>query len=231
MSTPVRYLSALLALCYPLTAWIAAHRHSHTLTIAAIALLAAAVLVPSLARPRRGAWIALPFLALGLWLLNRVPNNLVLLYAPPVLIPGFLAWVFGHTLARGRTPLIEQLVRLLHLPGDEVEPAVWPYARRLTLAWTLLLAGIATVNLVLGALVVPEGLLMAAGIAPMVSVTQAQWSLFANLLGYALIAGFFVIEYAYRRRRFPQQPYRNFFDFMRRTIAASPRLMSLERSH
>ena len=139
-----------------------------------------------------------------------------------MLIPAFLAWVFGHTLARDRTPLIAQLVQLLHPPQDSIDAAVWPYARRLTLAWTILLLMIALTNLVLAALVTPDGLLIAAGIAPRLTVSQDQWSLFANLIGYLLIVAFFVVEYAYRRRRFPQQPYRNFFDFLRRTIAASP---------
>ena len=38
------------------------------------------------------------------------------LYLPPVLVPAFLAWVFGQTLLPGRTPLIEQLVHVLHAP-------------------------------------------------------------------------------------------------------------------
>ena len=190
-----------------------------------MALLAAAVLVPAMIRGRLGAWLALPVAVTCLWLLSRWRSDLLPLYAPPVLVPAFLAWVFGHTLAGRQTPLIAQLVSLLHAPGDEIDAAVWPYARRLTLAWTVLLTAVATTNLVLAALVVPDGLLMAAGVVPPFAVSPDVWSLFANLLGYLLVAAFFLIEYAYRRRRFPQQPYRNFFDFLARTIAASPRLL------
>jgi len=151
------------------------------------------------------------------------------LYAPPVLIPAFLGWVFGHTLSRHQTPLIAQFVTLLHSPDDPIDAAVWPYARALTLAWTILLVTIAVTNLALAALLSPDGLLLAANITPPFTVTQRQWSLFANLIGYLLIAAFFVGEYAWRRRRFPQQPYRNFFDFLRRTIAVSPRLLTFQR--
>lgn len=229
MSNFARYLSAALALMYPVTAFVAARQHSTALTVTAIGVLCGAVLVPSLWRGRAGAWLTVPLIALGLWWLAHVQGNAVSLYAPPVLIPGFLAWVFGYTLGGGRTPLIAQMVTLIHPPGDRIDDSVWPYARRLTLAWTLLLAVIALINLLLAALLSPGGLLLAAGIEPPIAVTHDQWSLFANLLGYLLIAAFFVCEYAYRRRRFPQQPYRNFFDFLRRTIAASPQLLTFER--
>jgi hypothetical protein len=86
------------------------------------------------------------------------------------------------------------------------------------------------VNLLLALLVAPEGLLLAAGITPPVTVRQQVWSLFANLIGYVSIASFFVLEYAYRRRRFPQQPYRNFIDFIGRTIAVSPQLLERARA-
>lgn len=214
---------------YPVTAFVAVAHHSAALTLLAIAILAGAVLTPALGRGEPGAWIAVPCVAAALWLLSRTPASMLTLYAPPVLIPAFLAWVFGHTLAKDQTPLIAQLVRLLHPPGDPIDDAVWPYARSLTLAWTLLLSAIAATNLLLAALLSPEGLLLAMNVTPPVSVSLRQWSLFANLIGYLLIAGFFVCEYAYRRRRFPQQPYRNFFDFLRRTIAASPRLLMFQR--
>ncbi len=230
MSNSARYLSALLALSYPVTAHLAVSRHSASLAVLAIALLAAAVLVPPLMRGKRTAWIALPCVALGIWLMARTQSHALSLYAPPVLIPAFMAWGFGHTLLQHQTPLIAQFVRLLHAPDDAIDAAVWPYARRLTWVWTLLLSGIALTNLLLAALIAPDGWLLAAGIKPPVTVSQQQWSLFANLLGYLLIAAFFVSEYVYRRHRFPHQPHRNFFEFLRRTLAASPRLLTSQRS-
>jgi hypothetical protein len=61
-------------------------------------------------------------------------------------------------------------------------------------------------------------------------VPLGWWSLFANLIGYLLVAAFFLIEYAYRGRRFPQQPYRNLFDFLRRMLAALPELVARART-
>jgi uncharacterized membrane protein len=116
--------------------------------------------------------------------------------------------VFGNTLLPGRTPLIAQLIRLLQPPGDEPEDAVWSYARKLTAAWTMLFVALVAFNLALAALAAPH-----------------VWSLFTNLIEYLIVAAFFAIEYAYRRQRFPRQPYRNMFDFLRRLLAAMPRLM------
>ena len=83
---------------------------------------------------------------------------------------------------------------------------------------------LATFNLLLAAFVEPDGLLRASGIEPRLAVSHEVWSLFTNLLEYLLVAAFFVIEYAYRRQRFPRQPYRNMFDFLRRMLAAMPRI-------
>ena len=69
---------------------------------------------------------------------------------------------------------------------------------------------------------VPDGLLRASGIDPPLAVSHELWSLFTNLID------FFVIESAYRRHRFPRQPYRNMFDFLRRMAAAMPRIRRLQ---
>lgn len=224
-----RYLSPICALCYPLTAHFAVARHSVALTLLAIALLAATMLIPSLVRGRWVAWVTVPVIIACLWLLSRSHTNQLPLYVPPVLVPAFMAWVFGQTLAKDRVPMIEQIVRLLHPPDDPPEAAVWAYARKLTLAWTILFIGLATVNLVLAATVRPEGLMLAAGVEPPFTVSQETWSLFANLIGYLLVGAFFVLEFGYRRKRFPRQPYRNLFDFLRQMLAATPRLMRFER--
>jgi uncharacterized membrane protein len=226
MSEPaaVRQLTTVLAFAYPVLAHFAIARSSAVLTIAAIALLAILSFLPGLLRGRRGAWLALAVVGIGCWWLSQASLPILPLYAPPVLVPTFLACVFGQTLLRGRTPLISQLILVLH-PHEEPEHGVWSYARRLTLAWTVLFVALAAFNFALAALADPDGLLLAGGIRPPVSVPQSWWSLFTNLIDYLIVASFFVIEYAYRRRRFPQQPYRNMFEFLRRMLAALPRLI------
>jgi uncharacterized membrane protein len=223
------HLASLIALTYPVLAHLAVTRSSPGLAVAAIAVLAAAALLPALARWHTGAWLAAIAIVLACWRLSLSRIPALPLYAPPVLVPAFMAWVFGQTLAPGRAPLIAQLIRHMHAEAEqEPEPAVWQYARRLTLIWTALFAFIATVNFVLAALAAPDGLLLAAGFRPPISVPQEWWSWFANGIDYGLIAGLFLIEYAWRRRRFPEQPYRNMFDFLRRMAIAMPRLAHRE---
>jgi uncharacterized membrane protein len=144
-----------------------------------------------------------------------------------VLIPCFMAWIFGRTLAGGRTPLIERIVRLSHSPREPIDAAVLVYARRLTLTWTVLFVFLGTVNLVLALCATPNGILPWLGVDPPVRVPRETWSLFANVLNYLIVAAFFTLEYAWRRYRFPHQPYANMFDFIRRTAALGPRIFGM----
>ena len=79
--------------------------------------------------------------------------------------------------------------------------------------WTALLVVLAVINAALALCADPDGLLLTFGVQPAVTVPLNLWSLFANVLNYLLVAALFVGEFAYRRRRFPQQPYRGLLDF------------------
>lgn len=219
-------LKIILALAYPLVAHFAVIRSSMALIILALALLIGVALLPALVAGNKPAWLVVPVIAAGLWWLSRSAHATLPLYIAPVLVPGFMAGVFGSSLLAGQTPVIEQLIHLMQPPGETPEAAVWIYARALTLAWTVLFVLVATTNLVLALLARPGGLLLIGGFTPPFTVPLEWWSLFANLIGYLLVAAFFVIEYAYRRHRFPRQPYRNMLDFFLRVLAAMPRLVS-----
>ena len=134
---PARQVTTALAFAYPLVAHLAVARSSAKLTIAAIALLALSVLLFPGARPARLAWLAVPLVVAAAGGC-RSSMHVLPLYLPPVLVPAFLAWVFGKTLLPGRTPLIEQLVHMLHAP--DAVPVGTPRScmRGLTLAWTVL---------------------------------------------------------------------------------------------
>lgn len=206
--SPTRQVTTALAFAYPLVAHLAVARSSAKLTIAAIAMLALSILLSSLVRGRLVAWLAVPLLIAACWWLANSSMHVQPLYLPPVLVPVFLAWIFGQTLLPGHTPLIEQLVHMLHAPDAVPEDAALVYARRLTLAWTVLFVALASTNLLLAVFAEPE-----------------QWSLFANLIAYVIVVAFFAVEYAYRRRRFPHQPYRNMLEFVQRLLASLPGLL------
>lgn len=226
----MKALAVALALGYPLLAHAASHFHSAPLALAAGAVLVLLVALPGIARGRIGAWIVLVAGSAALGALAALGNAQLPLFLPPVAINAFLAWLFGHTLRAGRMPLIERLVRLLHPPAEPLDARVPAYTRRLTALWAGLFATMALLAAVLAALAVPGGLLDAAGITPPLPVTLSSWSLWSNLLGYLVVALLFVAEYAWRRRVFPQQPYRGFADFTRQVAAAGPRLWQALRA-
>jgi uncharacterized membrane protein/3-hydroxymyristoyl/3-hydroxydecanoyl-(acyl carrier protein) dehydratase len=212
------------AVAYPLLAHGASILESPGLTLASVVILAIAILFKPLTEGRPAAWLILPLVAaaiIGLWHLDAVS---LVLFLPPVLLNVFLAWLFGHTLARNSTPLIERLVRLLQPPGVPAEPAVIRYAGRLTRAWTALFVMLAAVNLGLAACATPGGLLESIGVPAPLQVSRSVWSLFANVLNYVIVGAFFLLEYAYRRRRFRNRPYRNLPEFLRLAAAAGPAL-------
>jgi uncharacterized membrane protein len=221
-----RFAGTALAVAYPLFAHAASVLGSRSLTLASVAILAMAVLARPLLSKRRWAWLALPVLALAFAALWKLDSAALVLFLPPVLLNAYLAWLFGHTLARGGTPLIERLVRLLQPPGVPPEEGVVEYAQLLTKMWAALFVVLALTNLVLAACARPAGLLETIGIHTTISVSRETWSLFANVLNYLIVAAVFLLEFSYRRRRFPGRPYRNLPDFLRRAAAVGPALLA-----
>jgi uncharacterized membrane protein len=215
-----------LAISYPLVAHLAAARSSASLAVVSLVVLAAIVLLPALARGSVLGWFSALAVGIGIsWVAGKDVAWLPM-YAPPVVLTFLMAWTFGRSLAPGDVPLIERMARLMHAPGEQIDPAIPVYARRLTLGWTVLLAMLGTINLLLALCATPHGILLWLGVPPPVSVPREIWSLFANVLNYVIVGIFFLIEYGYRRYRFPQQPYANMLDFIRRALAVGPRVIN-----
>jgi len=210
-----------LGVTYPIAAHLAVLSGAPGFIAASVGLLVLLVLLPGLLTRRPVAWGLLLVAGAGIYAAAVRGHVLLLLFLPPVLINGFMAWLFGHTLRPGQRPLIERIIRALHGGRDDIDAAIVGYARRLTLAWTALFGALAVLNFVLAALATPGGLLLTAGVTPPVTVPLEAWSLFANVINYLIVAAMFAIEFQFRRRRFPQQSYRGFFDFLRRLSGVS----------
>jgi len=208
-----------MGLSYPLLAHVAALSGRPGLIAVSIGWLVVLTLLPGLRRLRPAAWAALAAASVGLYAIAGSAAAPRLLFLPPVLIIGFMAWVFGHTLRHGGTPLIESIIRALNGPQDSLNEDIIRYARRLTGVWTALLMVLAVINAALALCAEPGGLLLTFGLQPAVTVPLSLWSLFANVLNYLLVAALFVAEFLYRQRRFPQQPYRGLLDFTRRVAS------------
>jgi uncharacterized membrane protein len=218
----LKALMVVLAVCYPLLAHMAVRADSVLLTVASIAVLALLVLLPGLLRGNVTAWLTALAITGALALLSQQSLIWLPLYAPAVLSDLAVAWVFARTLLPERIPLVLRIVRLLHSPDEQLNPGIPPYARRLTVAWAVLFSVLGLVSLTLALFAAPNGILLLVGVRPGVTVSQHSWSLFANFIEYLIVAGFFGLEYSYRRHRFPEQPYTNVLDFLRRMRTVAP---------
>lgn len=164
--------------------------------------LATLVVVAMVAGQGKAGWSALAWVcaaaggvAAALFLLR--PAYLV--YLPCMFINGALAWLFQRTLAAGREPLISRFARLER--GGHLPAVLAGYTRRLTVLWTLFFYALLAESVLLAGLASTE-----------------TYLLFANTLNYLLVAGFFLIEYVYRRIRYHQFPHASPLDFIRMLI-------------
>lgn len=200
------WLRIALVVAYPLLAHLAAATGSGWIAGLAAFDIALLALASGLLQWRMWAWALLAVIALALaWLAPTAHALLPLLLAPPVFV-AMAAWAFARTLRPGRIPLVGQIAAALDgVAWTGMEPEVRGYTTAVTRAWALLLAALACADLLLALLAVPGGLLAQLGVASPLSVSQAQWSWFANIGDYLVIGGFLLGEFAYRRRRFPQQ--------------------------
>lgn len=213
----------LLAIGYPLLAHWASVQDRSDIAVLALLDLCLIVLLMPLSQRRPWAWALLALAAIGLWSLRATPYPQLMLLAPPVLFTALLSWWFGRSLMPPRVPLITRIVAgLEQCEPSQVKPELLRYTRRLTATWAVLLACLALANTVLALIAVPDGLLARLGHPPLVEVSQRAWSWFANLLNHGIVWGFFVGEYLVRHRIFPERPYRNFADFLRRLGALGP---------
>jgi len=215
-------LQLLLAIAYAALAHLSTHHDDPRIAVAALVVLVLLVLVQPLARRALWAWLSLPLCALAIgWLFSHGLVAVPLLLVPVAFI-AMVSWWFARSLRPGSIPLITRIACAMEATSvDELGDDLRRYTRALTAAWAWLLAGLAVINLLLAMISVPNGLLAELGVLPPVTISQTQWSWFANILNYGIMGGFFVLEYNTRKRRFPGS-HRNFIDFLRRMSALGP---------
>ena len=195
-----------LVLLYPLLAHVAAVEGNQRLAALALGDIMLVLLLDGLLARRAKHWLLLLLAVPALLLLSGSAFATVPLLLMPALLIAVAASGFARTLSQGRTPLIASIVEVLE--GDDaahLTHRLQRYTRGLTFAWALLLGGLALVNLTLALCAVPGGVLASIGIVPPLAVTNTQWSWFANGFNYGILGLFFVAEFAYRRRCFPER--------------------------
>lgn len=186
--------------------------HAGTLTgrielrIAAIALIVGLILLALRGLP----WLQLALLVVTGGCIAFADSPLqLMLYAPPVLFPLLLAGLFGRSLLPGRQPLVQRIVWHMHGRPADLSVELRRYARGVTIYWCAVFVAMAAVSLVL------------AMVAPV-----AVWSWVGNIAAYLMPPVALLAEYAWRKRVFPVQDYRNVFDYLARIVRLGPTLAS-----
>ena len=217
-------LRVLLALAYPVFAHLASVRNDGGWAAVAMADIVLLLLLEPLLKRRGWALFLLGSCLAGLWWVSTSRYALLPLLAPPVVFIALVGWLFGRTLVRGRVPLITRIVEGLYRQAAmPVSEALYRYTRQLTAAWAWMLAALAVINLLLALCAVPGGVLEQFGYRPWIVVPYEQWAVFANIVNYGIVGGFFVGEYLLRKRRFPHRPYRNLAQFLQQLVRLGPR--------
>lgn len=198
----MRAFAVTLSLAYLLLAHAATLTGLHWPRLAAVAVLC--VLLLALLHGRVLLQLLLGCALAGCLLMAPQPLQLIM-YATPVLVPLALGAMVARTLRPGRQPMVERIVWHLHDRPERLDEPLRRYARAVTVYWCGVFALMALVNLLL-ALYAPPAL----------------WSWVANIAAYGLPLLAMLAEYAWRRRVFPKQPYRNLFDFLVRMIRLGP---------
>ncbi len=219
----IAVLRLLLLVMYAPLAHFAGTLQSPLLAVLALGDLALMVLIEGLLRRQPGAWLALAASAVALFALAQSRHALMPLLLVPPLFTAMIGWWFARSLRPGREPIIAKVVGALYArAGMPLSARHRSYTRSLTVAWATLLTLLTLVNLILALIAVPDGVLMRLGIEAPVTVTNAQWSLVANIANYGVLGGFALIEYHARKFVFPVRPYRNIVDFGRQMAALGP---------
>jgi uncharacterized membrane protein len=140
---------------------------------------------------RRGAvvyhaWVGLYIVLTVLGTINLLTDTHYALFFPPVIINLALAAVFGVTLRRGVTPLVEQMMRFEY-DGQTPPAPLQVYARHLTQVWTGYFLAVVLVSLLLA-----------------YTARLETWSLFTNILNYVLAVTLLFAQYLYRFLRYRQ---------------------------
>jgi uncharacterized membrane protein len=193
-----------LALGYPLLAHLAVVFQEPRLQWAALVWLTAVSLWSALVSRRLWAWSALAISAVVLYALVLAGGGLYALYVPPAAIPAAFLVVFARSLRPGETPLIHRFAEAIR--GEPLPAVLQVYARQVTQLWC--------------------GVFVAMFVSAVACAAWADpqlWSIMTNFVHYLVLAAVFVLEFAYRRRRFRDLESFGLLEYLRRLAGTNIR--------
>lgn len=198
---------------------------NHRFGDAAVFTLFTLALVPGLVQRRARSWVAwLVGLAIGLLLIESGADRLALELIP-VLVNAALCAAFAHSLSAGREALIARAIVALEGPARLALPGVASYARRLTVAWALLLGVQAVLLLVVVFCRVPNGELAQLGITPPIALASKAFEVYLHVGCYLVVIAFMLFEYGFRRWHLRDVPHLSLGTFLIRLAQRWPALV------
>ena len=168
---------------YPLVAHIGIWTSHPRLAVSYLIILLFAILLCPPRYLRTGNQILAVLLLFSVIFLVVFELENLLIYIPPVAIPGILLWLFIRSLSKGSVPLITQFAQKME--QEELGPEREIYTRQVTVAW----AGV-------------FGFMIAEGLVLAIWAPMAVWSWATHVGNYVLIATLLLVEICYRQHRF-----------------------------
>lgn len=193
-----------LFIAYALFAHLSVLRDSPALELVSLSALGAGLLYPRLRDGRPGAWLALAGLAAALALLSTSAAAHDILYLPSVVLPSLALFGFVRSLLPGHTPIVSEVAAVAY---GALPPVLVRYTRAVTWLWTLVIAAVLALDLVL-----------------IFAAPRQAWSEFANGYIYLSLAAVFLLEYLYRRWRFRDLWQPGFIEYLRLLARQRPGL-------
>lgn len=214
VTTRPQRLGLLLLAAYPLLLLAALWLQRSWISAVAALDLISLLLLGGLLRGSRMIWALWLGAVAGTFVLSVRGQAEIVLLLVPVAINAGMAWFFGRTLGAGQRPLVARAI--LAFEGEQrlAQPGVTRYARSLTWAWTLLLAGQAVLMLLCAACAQPNGILPRLGLEPPLAIPGGLANWYLHLGGFVVIGMFSVLEFAWRNwhlRHLPHESPRAYF--------------------
>ena len=110
-----------------------------------------------------------------------------LVYLFPIAMNLSAAFVFANTLRKNKTPLITHIAKI-EKGEEKLTDEIKKYTRDLTITWVFFLVFLALISFILSFL-----------------ASMETWSIFSNMISYAMIATLFLGEHIYRYFTFKEK--------------------------
>lgn len=191
-------MPVVLLIAYPLLAHLGILLAQPALQAAALCSLFAGVFYKPLSERRWTSWLALLVYAAVVVVMTRVGGGVYALYLPPLAMTGLACAGFARSLRPGETPMITRIAETI---DGKLSPPLQAHTRRVTAIWATVLALLFVLTLVLTLMGERE-----------------WWSWLTNVINYFILGAMFVLDYLYRRWRFPGHDRDGFIGHLRKVI-------------